>query len=502
MAHRVLIVGWDGADWEILDPLLGAGDLPNLAALIARGRRGVSRSCVPSHSWAAWPTFLTGLDPAGHGVFDILEYAPGVSRRMPVSFRSILAPTWPQRLSEAGRRTLLVNVPLTYPPPMIEGVVVAGGVIPQGSVYSHPPDAGPRIGWPINRGSWTTFRNRPLDLVKDVEDTSRRRAEGMRRLMDEEPWDVACMVFVSPDRIQHCLLEYVHPGHPGYERAAASPVAGRVRDVYRLLDRELGTLLERVDGDDLVMLMSDHGHQPVTRALNMNRLLEQLGFLTMGRGSGLVSLLAWGRARALARKLYDRLGLHGKVAVPTPPVDWARTVAYTSVTSTGEGVSIALRGREPDGKVDRADFDRVRDEVAAALLAFRDPGTGARPIAAVHRKENVLSGPYLDRAPDLLLEPAPLYSLAHARQTVEPADWLSGDHRPEGIYVAAGPGVAPGEGPEISLADFASRVLEAAGVQTGSPAGAGDVAAERATVFSDAEQREVEERLRGLGYLE
>src|SRR5207245_9396966 len=74
LANRVLIVAGDGADWEILDPLLASGDLPNLAGLIARGQRGVSRSCLPSHSWAAWPTFLTGRDPAGHAVFDILEY--------------------------------------------------------------------------------------------------------------------------------------------------------------------------------------------------------------------------------------------------------------------------------------------------------------------------------------------------------------------------------------------------------------------------------------------
>ena len=86
------MVGWDGADWDILDPLLAAGELPHLARLIERGRRGVSRSCTPSHSWAAWPTFLTGRDPAGHGVFDILEHQPGASRRMPVSSRSILAP--------------------------------------------------------------------------------------------------------------------------------------------------------------------------------------------------------------------------------------------------------------------------------------------------------------------------------------------------------------------------------------------------------------------------
>jgi predicted AlkP superfamily phosphohydrolase/phosphomutase len=502
MAKRVLIVGWDGADWEILDPLLAAGDLPNLAALIARGRKGVSRSCTPSHSWAAWPTFLTGRDPAGHGVFDILEYRPGATRRLPVSSRSILAPIWPSRLTGAGRRTLVVNVPLTYPAPEINGVAIAGGVIPQGTTYSHPADAGPRLGWPINGGSWTTFRGRPLDLVADVEDVTRRRAEAMRQLLDEEQWDAACMVFVSPDRIQHCLIEYVHPGHPDFPTASQTATADRVRDVYRLLDRELGTLIERTDADDLVLLMSDHGHQPVTRALNMNRVLEQLGYLQMGRGSALVQLLAWGRVRSMARVAYDRLGLHGKVAVPTTPIDWSGTTAYTSVTSTGEGVSIALRGREPEGTVAPEDYERVRDEVARALLEFADPVTGRHPIAAAHRKEDVLHGAYLDRAPDLLLEPAPLYSLTHARKAVEPADWLSGDHRPEGVYVAAGPDVAAGAGEEISLADFAGWITSALGVEPEAEPQGEEPVQQAVGAFSDDEEREVEERLRGLGYLE
>ena len=161
MANRVLIVGWDGADWDILDPLLEAGELPALAALVERGRRGVSRSCLPSHSWAAWPTFLTGRDPGGHGVFDILEYRPGAARRLPVSANSILAPTWPERVSAAGKTTLLVNVPLTYPPPEIKGAVIAGGIVPPRTTYSWPPDLGARLEWPINGGSWTTFEAVP-----------------------------------------------------------------------------------------------------------------------------------------------------------------------------------------------------------------------------------------------------------------------------------------------------------------------------------------------------
>jgi predicted AlkP superfamily phosphohydrolase/phosphomutase len=502
MANRVLVVGWDGADWDILDPLLASGDLPNLADLLMRGRRGISRSALPSHSWAAWPTFLTGRDPGGHGVFDILEYRPGATRRLPVSSKSILAPTWPARLTEAGKSTLLVNVPLTYPAPEIRGVAIAGGIVPTGAVYSHPADAGPRLGWPINGGSWTTYRNRPVDLVTELEGLTRKRAAAMRTLLDEEEWDAACIVFVSPDRAQHCLLEYVHPGHPAHAEAATSPVAGRVRDLYRLLDEELARLVERVDDDDLVVLMSDHGHQPCTRALSMNKVLERLGFLRFGRGSALVNLLSWGRVRSLARVAYDRLGLHGRVAVPTAPVDWAHTTAYTSVVSTGEGVSLNLAGREPEGTVSRDDYERVRDELAEALLAFTDEETGGKPIGEVLRKEEVLSGAYLDRAPDLLLRPASLYSLTHARALVEPADWLSGDHRPEGIYAMAGRGIEQEEGPEISLADFAGLIAEGVGLEADPAWGKGGIEAEAVGVYSDEEERLVEERLRGLGYLE
>src|SRR5713101_7697571 len=74
---RILLIGWDGADWRILDPLLEKGALPNLQALIDRGQKDVLRSTIPTHSWAAWPSFLTGVDPDDHGVYDILDRTPG-----------------------------------------------------------------------------------------------------------------------------------------------------------------------------------------------------------------------------------------------------------------------------------------------------------------------------------------------------------------------------------------------------------------------------------------
>ncbi len=98
---RVILIAWDGADWRILDPLLEQGALPNLQALIDRGQKDVLRSTVPTHSWAAWPSFLTGVDPVDHGVYDILETVPGTHKAYPVTYKSIKARTFLDDLTAA-----------------------------------------------------------------------------------------------------------------------------------------------------------------------------------------------------------------------------------------------------------------------------------------------------------------------------------------------------------------------------------------------------------------
>jgi predicted AlkP superfamily phosphohydrolase/phosphomutase len=255
----------------------------------------------------------------------------------------------------------------------------------------------------------------------------------------------------------------------------------------------------------------------------MDRVLAHLGWAQFSKGSFATNLIRWGPGRRIARRIYDLLKLHGKIKLPASPIDWAHSRAYTSVTSTGEGVSLNLKGREPGGIVDPKDYDKLRDELAEQLAAFRDPDTGDAPIGKIYRKEEVLSGKFLDTAPDLLLVPAPFYSLTHARGMVEDADWLSGDHRLEGVIVATGPEVKPGPlQEEVRLIDLGPTSLAALGVPSGVPRDgrvisslAGDVsleviesgdggpgqAADETGLTSD-EEGEIEDHLRGLGYVE
>jgi predicted AlkP superfamily phosphohydrolase/phosphomutase len=526
MPRRVLTIGWDGADWNVLTPMLEAGELPHLAAMMQRGAFGDCLSTIPSHSWCAWPSFMTALNPAGHGVFDILEHKPGVSRRLPVTYRSIKARTIFDDLSEAGKTTLALNIPLTFPAPQINGKVIAGGVLPASRSHTYPielqQELDAKAPFPINGMSWTTFRNRPEAFLDEAAAITAQRQKSFEYLLDTTNWDFAALVYVSTDRVQHCLMQYISPEHPAYSELKDSPVAKQTRALYQQLDEGLGELLKRTTTDDLVLFMSDHGHQPCTRACTMDRILQHLGYLEFGRGSFAFNLIRWGPGRNIARRLYDLLKLHGRISIPASPIDWPQTRAYTSVVSTGEGVSVNLKGREPQGTVDRRDYERVRTDLAAALGGFRDPDTGASPIGKIYRKEEVLSGRFLDTAPDLVLVPAPFYSLTHAKGMVEEADWLSGDHRLEGVLVATGPGVAPGPLRErVRLIDLGPTAMAFLGVASAIPRDGAAVTSltggARLEVSSDGgslvpegagtgltsdEESEIEDHLRGLGYVE
>ncbi len=522
---RVLLIGWDGADWRILDPMIEQGALPNLKALVDRGTRAVLRSTIPTHSWAAWPSFLTGVDPADHGVYDILETVPGTHKQYPVTYKSIKERTFVEDLSAAGKTGVYADVPLLFPAPAIKGDIAAGGVLPKGRPYTHPEDlpetlekAG--VPWEINGMSWTTYRNKPDAYLEEALRITGKRIKATEWMMDNTDWDFLMSVWVSVDRTQHCLSNYVGPDHPDYPKLSKTPRYQKVVDVYRQLDDSIGAMVEHTNDDDIVIFMSDHGFQSCSRAVNMDQLLRKLGYLEFSASNMLYGPMQWGPMRTVARKVYDVLGLHGKVSLKQA-VNWQKTKAYTSIRSTGEGVSINLTGREPDGIVDPGDFEKVRNELMDKLASFVDPDTGKKPVKAIFRREEVFKGKYADTAPDILMEPAEQYSLTHAKSAVEKADWLAGDHRPEGVIAVSGPRVQSFAEPPM-LIDLAPTILAAldapasikhtgrvlnevvgAEATTRASEAVGTARTEDAgpTVSTD-EAEEMEEHLRGLGYLE
>jgi predicted AlkP superfamily phosphohydrolase/phosphomutase len=521
-SRRLLIIGWDGADWEILEDLLSRGYLPNVAAMIRTGVKGVLNSTIPSHSWSAWSTFMTGLNPGRHGVYDFVERQPGQpQRRVPVSSTSIKAKTFFEILSDAGHEIRVGNVPVTFPPIAVRGRLIAGVAIPPRSKLVHPHswerELLARAPFPINGMEWTRFAGSPDGLVSEVEEFVEKRTRSFEVLLEGD-WRVAVCVYVAPDRLQHPFAAHLMPSHPDHEELGETPLAHSIRTVYQKLDAALGRLCTVAGDDAAVVLMSDHGFRPMNRTWNLGAVLNLLGYAASSRGASATSKVL--RSTIVAAVAKRRVGQAMKRLVKAPTtIDWAHTVAYQS--ALGFGVSLNLRGREPEGIIHPDDRERVLDEVTHALLEFRSEDTNETPIGGVTRREELYDGPYVDLAPDLIVGSSKMWGFERMEQPTGWSSWPSGTHRLPGVLISWGGEVAGAELKTHSINDIAPTALAFCGCALppldGQPipeicgsdtpiaaptrAGSTSIAAGRDELTRD-EEKSISDHLRSLGYIE
>ena len=201
-------------------------------------------------------------------------------------------------------------------------------MLPKGRTYSQPADLPEQlekagVPWVINGMSWTTYRNRPDQYLDEALEITGKRIRATEWLMDNSDWDLMASVWVSVDRTQHALSNYVAPDHPDTAKNRETPVGWKVRDIYAQLDDAIGSFVSRTREDDLVLFISDHGFQSVTRTIHMDHLLKKIGFLEFSASNVVFGPMQWGPVRKVARKAYDLLGLHGKVSLPQS-VNWSR----------------------------------------------------------------------------------------------------------------------------------------------------------------------------------
>ena len=304
-----------------------------------------------------------------------------------------------------------------------------GGVLPKGA-FTHPADlpdtlAQHNLEWPINGMSWTTYRNRPDAYLDEAFEVTAKRIAVSEYLMDNSDWD-RWPRYGSRRRTQHALSNYIAPDHPDYAKNKDTRIGKKVADIFRQTDDAIGQFVSRARPDDLILFISDHGFQSCTRTLHMDHLLKQFGYLEFSASQALFGPMQWGPMRKVARKVYDMLGLHGKVSLPQS-VNWSKTKAFTTIRSTGEGVSINLAGREMDGIVDPGDYEKVRDEVMDRLGSFVDQDRqeadqgDAQARGALQGRVHRSRTRHHDGAGEVLAR-------ARGSRRSRDADWVSGDH--------------------------------------------------------------------------
>lgn len=495
--NKLLVIGIDGAPHPLIDRWAAAGELPNLARLIDRGSFGVLQSTIPVHSPTAWASFITGLNPGQHGVFDFV-------RRDPDSYelRVVRADQYPgasiwRLLSEQGRRVGVMNVPMTYPPEPVNGFLLSGLGTPDFANYAYPPELRTELdarGYRVNK-KFFFDRARQDEWLADIADMTDRRGEAAVRLMGEKPWEFFMVVFRNSDEICHFYWHHMDESHPQHDPAAPDRYKTAILDLYKRIDRWVGELVAAAGDETNIVVMSDHGAGPLYRDVFLNEWLWQKGWLVLRDDA--TAPQGWhqamrrvGLTRERISNTLTRLDMHwAEVAIKrvlgdrikvlprderlefTSAVDWSRTQAY-SFGYYGQ-IFINLKGREPQGIVEPDAYEALRDEIASAMLEITDPADGRPVVDRVYRKEELYHGRYLADAPDLLAIMRELtyitrmgYEFAGQRGELFRLPYTdeTGSHRLEGIVIAAGPDIRRSQAlPDHIIHDLTPTLLHLAG---------------------------------------
>lgn len=499
MGSRTLFIGWDGADWSILDRLTSQNLMPHLRSMRREGSSEVLRSTFPAHSIAAWTSFLSGLSPAEHGIIDFRRCRPGrYLPDVPYDSSSIQRPSLLEVISDSKKRVLSVNVPMTFPPFQVNGALVSGVFLPPGATFTHPSELQQVLatwgGFPVNGLEWAEGGDL-ADLFEEAVTMTRQQAMIAERLIDMEQWDVALVAFMAPDRLQHAAMHLLDPMHPASGRHGESEetsLTEALYDVYQELDASLERLINKAS-PDRVILASDHGFRSVWQNVVPNRILEELGVLGFRTGRNHLRRMTHPLRKRLSG---TRLGARAKGSLGAEgTIDWSRTEAY-NLSAPCQGIRLNVRGREPQGIVPRSKVDSLLGELIHGLREWRLP-TGEPGFSMVAAAEDVMGGPATEPGlPDLYFEAGDGVALSgEGSNPVQPSGRRTGEHRPEGIIVTLGD---DGPIPE-TIWELPHRILRHVGVERW-PRTQGEPKKDDA--LTSQQESDIEDHLRGLGYVE
>ncbi|RJQ16215.1 MAG: hypothetical protein C4560_09770 [Nitrospiraceae bacterium] len=502
--QKVLVIGIDGATFDLIGPWIREGHLPNLGRMMKKGTSGELQSTPLSNSAQAWSSFITGKNPGKHGIYDFYEPRSdsyGV-RFINASYRKGKS-LW-KLLSEAGRKAGVINVPITYPPETVNGFIIPGLDSPgMGPDFVYPPglmeELTEHVGqYILEPGIWGNIRQGKPDLaLQNLLKMVKARTAAATYLMTHKEWDLFMVVYTASDKVQHHFWKYIDPDRP--ESKVKTAYSDAIFQVYVEIDRGIGEMIKQA-GDASVIVMSDHGAGPSTRkTMYINRWLSAEGFLTFkdvhksAGGFGHFKYLLVDRTNNWLKKmlprgvkerllrLFPRLRDRVESMLFLPGIEWKKTAAYSR--ENHPAIYINTNGREIDGTVSPGeDYNKVRNRIIERLKALRCPDTGEPIAGRIYTREELFNGPDSMRAPDIIFEwnkyqyvhrPSGRGNNKDFLEILKDDDLLksenynrpSGIHRDYGIFAGSGKNLGKTRTVEnINIYDIAPTILYLLGV--------------------------------------
>ncbi len=485
---KTLVIGLDGAAPELL---FGDERLENIRRLMDAGCHGRLESIVPPITVPAWMCMATSQDPGSLGVYGFRNRIDHSYQGLGiVNAKSIDALTLWDQMAREGKRSITVGVPPGYPPRKVNGISVGCFLTPDTSrdTFTHPAAIRQEIDalvgtYPVDVKG---FRTHDKAWLRDeILAMTRAHFKVVRHLMKNHDWDYFQLVEIGLDRIQHGFWKYHDPEHVLHE--PNSPYSETIRDYYRLLDEEIGTLLELLTDDTNVLVLSDHGAQRLDGGFCVNEWLIREGLLVLNEYPRMVTPFA---------KL---------------DVNWHKTKVWSEGGYYAR-VFLNVRGREPQGAIDPSDYERFRDDLKRRLEGTTD--AQGRPMGTDVFKPEEIYRDVRNVAPDLIVHFGGLswrsiggvgYSDLHILENDTGPDDCN--HAQFGAFILAGSHVPPsGRLDGAHLLDMAPTLLEIGGhdipsSMQGRSLATGEAVVTSAAGYSSIEEEILRNRLSGLGYI-
>jgi predicted AlkP superfamily phosphohydrolase/phosphomutase len=480
---KTVLIGLDGGTLDLMLPWIEQGKLPSFSKIKQNGIYGKLRSTTPYYSAPAWVSMVTGVQPGKHGIYDFFRTDTCVKRI--VNSRNRKVPAIWKFLTDEGKRSIIVNVPGTYPPDKINGVMITGLLTPSpSSNFTYPKELKKAL-TPDKLGSYVleqvavddipknlTARYAPEKLADQINEMTSSHGRVTMNLMKMDDWDFTMVVFRGTDDVQHLLWDRMD----------------LILSCYQKADEHIGHMMKEYPDANFV-IVSDHGFGKPKKYFYVNNALFNEGYLhtTSNPTHNLNTIIAllfdrFSRIifhliplQKLARSEIGRKLIMSGASQST--IDYEKTVAmYHSVCS--RGIRINLKGKYPYGIVDPKDYESVRAELISFLKQVKDPETGKRIVKKIYTGEeiygeNAVNDP-LDiifdleeeyGAQELLQPPEGLKELftssKHNLSTISTPgfyDWM-GDHRPHGIFFISGNNIVKNKQVNASIVDIVPTIL-------------------------------------------
>lgn len=424
---RIAIIGLDCAEPSLVFDRY-ADVMPTVTALRRRGMYGELESVIPAITVPAWSCMLSGRDPGALGIYGFRNRADHrYGALFTANAASIRVPRLWDILTQHGLRSIVLNVPGTYPPSPINGEMVSCFLTPQrDSAYTYPLELKHEIERWLSGDAYpfdvAQFRSDDRDrIITDLWSMTQAHFQVARQMAQRSDWDLFALVEIGVDRVHHAFWSYCDPLHRNH--VPEHRYQHVIRDYYALIDREIAALIETFDDQTHILIVSDHGAKRMDGAICINEWLLREGYLVLRQPPAPVS---------------------GVVKFEQLDVDWSRTRAW------GEGgyygrLFLNIAGREPEGIVIPEQADALLTEISARLETLGDEN--GQPIGTRCFRPHDLYPQVNGIPPDLLVYFGDLHwrsvgTVGWGRVHIHENDTGPDDanHAQQGILIYAHPG--------------------------------------------------------------